>query len=61
MNNIYQNIQPFIQQIKNSNNIVIAGHISPDGDAICSSLSLAMTIEKMGKNGLKMLRMLMVT
>lgn len=49
MNNIYQNIQPFIQQVKNSNNIVIAGHISPDGDAICSSLSLAMTIEKMGK------------
>ena len=49
MNNIYENIEPFIKEIEHSNNIVIAGHISPDGDAICSSLALAMTIEKMGK------------
>lgn len=49
MNNIYENIEPFIQKIEHSKNIVIAGHISPDGDAISASLSLAMALEKMGK------------
>lgn len=49
MINVYENIEPLIKEIENSNNIVIAGHISPDGDAICSSLALAMAIEKMGK------------
>ena len=49
MNNIYENIEPFIQKIEYSKNIVIAGHVSPDGDAISASLSLAMALEKMGK------------
>ncbi|WP_250278494.1 DHH family phosphoesterase [[Clostridium] colinum] len=50
MNNIYKNIEPFIQEIEKSKNIVIAGHTSPDGDAICSALSLGMTLEKMNKS-----------
>ena len=50
MSNIYKDIEPFIKQIENSKNIAIAGHIAPDGDAIAASLSLAMTIQKMGKN-----------
>lgn len=55
MINIYENIEPLIKEIENSNNIVIAGHISPDGDAICSSLALAMAIEKMGKTPIVLL------
>lgn len=49
MNNIYKDIEPFIEEIKKYENIAIAGHISPDGDAISASLSLAMTLVKMGK------------
>lgn len=49
MNNIYIDIEPFIKQIEISKNIAIAGHIAPDGDAISASLSLAMTLKKMGK------------
>lgn len=49
MNNIYKNIEPFIKELEKSENIVIAGHISPDGDAVSSSLSLAMAINKIGK------------
>ena len=49
MNNIYQNIEPFVQLIKDSKTIVLAGHTSPDGDAISASLSLGMSLQKMGK------------
>ena len=38
-----------INKILNSNNILICTHISPDGDAIGSALSLAGAIKDMGK------------
>lgn len=50
MNKIYENIELCIKTLENSENVAIAGHTSPDGDAICASLSLAMTLKKMGKN-----------
>lgn len=49
MNNVYENIEPFIQLVEHSKNIVLAGHTSPDGDAISASLSLGMALQKMGK------------
>lgn len=45
-----QNIISLIEQIKISENIVLAGHTSPDGDAISANFSLALAIKKMGKN-----------
>ena len=39
-----------IHAIKNSQNIVIAGHTSPDGDAIGASLALSMALKKIDKN-----------
>ncbi len=55
MNNIYENIEPFIQRLEHSQNIVISGHTSPDGDAISASLSLAMALEKIGKSPIVLL------
>ena len=49
MSNMYENIEPFIQLVENSKNIVLAGHTSPDGDAISASLSLGIALRKMGK------------
>ena len=43
MNNI-------IDRILSSNNIMICAHVSPDGDAIGSSLGLAGAIKSLGKN-----------
>ena len=37
------------EKIKKSNNIVLAAHINPDGDALGSSLSLYPILKKMGK------------
>lgn len=50
MNNIYENIEPFIQLVEHSNSIVLAGHTSPDPDAISASLALGMALKKIGKN-----------
>ena len=55
MYNPYENIEPFIEKVKYSENIVIAGHISPDGDAISATLALAMILEKMGKKTIMLL------
>jgi len=38
------------QKIKDANNIVLASHINPDGDALGSSLSLYPILKKMNKN-----------
>lgn len=55
MNNIYDNIEKFINVLEHSEKIVIAGHTSPDGDAICASISLAMAIKKMNKKPIVLL------
>ncbi len=47
MNNSFDEI---IEEIENSQNIAVAGHISPDGDAVASCCALAMALEKKGKN-----------
>lgn len=44
--NLYKTV---MKEIKECECIAIGGHINPDGDAIASSLSLAMAISKMGK------------
>jgi len=36
--------------IKQSNKIIVAGHIMPDGDCISSVLSLSLALEKIGKD-----------
>lgn len=43
-------IKELLQQIKNFDHIVLAGHTSPDGDAISACLALAQAIKKLGKN-----------
>ena len=47
MNNSFEEI---IEVIENSNKIAVAGHISPDGDAVASCCSMAMALIKKGKN-----------
>lgn len=55
MSNIYENIKPFIELVEKSNNIVLAGHISPDGDAISSCFALCSALRKMNKNPIVLL------
>lgn len=43
---MYQNLKSFYDLIENSNCIVIAGHTSPDGDALSASFALAVAISK---------------
>ncbi len=38
-----------IQQLKSSDNFLIASHINPDGDTLGSASALAMALEQMGK------------
>jgi len=38
-----------LQRLKSADKIVVASHISPEGDAIGSALALAMGLEKLGK------------
>ena len=47
MNNSFEEIR---KQIEISQNIVVAGHTNPDGDAIGACLGLAMSLKGMGKN-----------
>lgn len=47
---MYSEIKDVINAIKNAQTIVLAGHISPDGDAVSSNFALALAIKKMGKN-----------
>lgn len=46
MNNSFDEI---LEVIENSENIAVAGHVSPDGDAVSSCCALAMALEKKGK------------
>lgn len=48
-NENYREIEPFIQKVQANDSIVIAGHTSPDGDAVSATLALAMALRKMGK------------
>lgn len=50
MNNVYKDIELFVQQVKSSKTIVLAGHTSPDGDAVSACLALGMSLQKMDKN-----------
>lgn len=43
-------IQSIIQQIKQGQTFLVAAHSSPDGDAIGSTLGLAMALHRMGKD-----------
>jgi len=38
-----------IREIKENQNIIVAGHIMPDGDCISSVLSLSIALERLGK------------
>jgi len=49
-------INKIIEEINKSSFIVIAGHVSPDGDAAASCLALAMCISKLGKKPVVFLR-----
>lgn len=55
MNNIYENIKSFIELVEKSNNIVLVGHISPDGDAISSCFALCSALRKINKNPIVLL------
>lgn len=46
---MYSEIKDVIKEIKNCEKIVLAGHTSPDGDAISANFALALAIEKLGK------------
>lgn len=43
------NIEPIIKEIVSGERFLVASHLNPDGDAIGSSLALALALEKMGK------------
>jgi len=43
-------MEQIVQLIHANKNFVVAGHISPDGDAIGSCFALAFALEKLGKN-----------
>ena len=45
-----QNINAANSLIDNCNNIVLVAHISPDGDAMGSSLSMCGLLNNLGKN-----------
>ena len=42
-------VSQIAEAIYKSNIVAIAGHVSPDGDAVASSLALAMCVKKLGK------------
>ena len=44
------NLKASAELIRRSRNIILACHVSPDGDAIGSMLGLGFALEKMGKN-----------
>lgn len=46
---MYSEIKNVIEEIKKAKNIVLAGHVSPDGDAVSANFALALAIKKMGK------------
>ena len=52
---MYSQIENVIEEIKKSEKIVLAGHISPDGDAISANFALALAIEKLGKKPIVLL------
>jgi len=47
MNDIYKN--EILNDIKDIEDIYIAGHVNPDGDAVASVFSLALYFETLGK------------
>ncbi len=44
------NRKSILEQIKKQNNIIIAGHMNPDGDAIGACFAFAYALQNMGKN-----------
>lgn len=42
--------QLLVEKIKSSQNILLVSHVTPDGDALGSSLALFLTLKKLGKN-----------
>jgi len=43
-------MEKIIHQLKLSNNVFIASHINPDGDAVGSLIAMALSLESLGKN-----------
>ena len=41
-----QNIQEFLERVRNAKSVAIMGHKNPDGDSLCSVLALAHLIEE---------------
>ncbi|MBU4202422.1 MAG: bifunctional oligoribonuclease/PAP phosphatase NrnA [Acidobacteria bacterium] len=42
-------IQAVVDKIKSSDRIVLASHLRPDGDSLCTSIALSMMLRSMGK------------
>ena len=47
---MYKDVGYVLKKIKDAKTIIISAHISPDGDSVSSSMALALSIEKLGKN-----------
>ncbi|MCK5509221.1 MAG: hypothetical protein KAI50_11975, partial [Desulfobacterales bacterium] len=43
-------MKKIISHLKNSNNIIIASHINPDGDAIGSLIAMGLALDALNKN-----------
>jgi len=43
-------VQQIVEKIKNNHNFLVVAHANPDGDAIGSTLALALALQDMGKN-----------
>lgn len=52
---MYSQIKNVIEEIKKAENIVLAGHVSPDGDAVSANFALALAIKKLGKEPIVLL------
>lgn len=46
---LFQDIKKFVMELTSYEDIVLAGHTNPDGDAICSCFAFGMALEQMGK------------
>lgn len=50
MNNINENVQAFADVIENNKEFAIIAHVSPDGDAISSTVAMGLMLKKLGKS-----------
>ena len=55
MENVFKEIDLFVEKINQSKNIVLTAHVNPDGDSIGSTLALAYFIENKMKKDVNMI------